>query len=198
MRKAILLLALAVGGSGCLKPDHIDMEPKELSFSRRGDETWVHAIFRDERGKQYPKEHAVWSSSDEKVAKVDNHDKPGNVVATGPGHATITVKSDEGLVAELPVNVVTVEKIKVSPDTVKLTTDGERVVLAVQAFDGSGHVLRDRKAHMACANEKVCNSDGDGVWPSGEAGQTTVEVDVDDQKVVVPVVVEEGKSGKKK
>jgi hypothetical protein len=190
MRKlaAVLLLALA----GCLGPDHIEMEPNQLTFSRRGDQVWEHAVFMDTRGKSYPRQAATWSSSNEKVAKVDNVEKPGNVTAVGPGHAVISVKGAGGLVAEVRVDVETVEKLKVAPNPVKLVLDGDRVALQVEPLDVDGHVLRERKPHLKCANEKVCNCDASGVWPVGE-GQTTVEVAVDDQTVTLPVVVEKGK-----
>lgn len=182
--------------AGCLNPDHIELEPKQLTLSRRGDQVWVHAIFLDNRGKQYPRQETHWTSSNDKVASVDNRDKPGNVVAVGPGHATITVTGDN-LSAELPVDVVTVEGLKVSPQPIKMTVDGERVAVQAVALDYQGHPLRDRKPHMKCANEKICNSDGDGVWPAGDPGETTVEISIDDKSITVPVIVEKG-SGKKK
>ncbi|MBR3835403.1 MAG: Ig-like domain-containing protein [Clostridia bacterium] len=45
----------------------------------------------------YPAEALTWTSSNEKVAKVDAN---GNVYASGTGNATITVKSNDGVVNE--------------------------------------------------------------------------------------------------
>lgn len=194
MRRLFALLPVLL--AGCLNPDHIELEPKQLTLNRRGDEVWVHAVFKDNRGKQYPKMETRWTSSNEAVAKVDTTQKPGNVVAVGPGHATVTVEGG-GLTAELPVDVVTVEGLKVNPPMIKMTVDGERVPVQAIALDHQGRPLRDRKAHMKCANEKICNSDGDGVWPAGDPGETTVEISVDDKSMKVPVVVEKA-SGKKK
>jgi len=185
---AVSLLALV----GCLKPDHIEMKPEQLTFNRRGDQVWVRAIFKDSRGKVYTRQAQTWSSSNDAVAKVDNAQKPGNVTAVGPGHATISVKGD-GLDAELPVDVITVEKLKVSPIPITLTTDSERVVPDVQALDVNGRPIKGRTPHMKCADEKICNSDGQGIWPAGDPGKTTVTISVEDQTVTVPVIVTKGK-----
>ena len=195
MRRLLVVVPLLL--AGCLNPDHIEMEPSQLTLHRRGDEVWLHAVFKDNRGKQYPKQETSWSSSNDAVAKVDNKDKPGNVVAVGPGHATITV-TGAGLSAEVPVDVITVEGVKVSPTAIKMTVDGERVPVQVVALDHQGRPLKDRKAHMKCANEKICNSDGDGVWPAGDPGETTLEVSIDDKTLTVPVTVEKGAGAAKK
>ncbi|MBS2026546.1 MAG: Ig-like domain-containing protein [Deltaproteobacteria bacterium] len=193
---ATLTAVLALSATGCLEPDHIELDPQSLTFTRRGDQVWVHAIFKDSKGKQFTKQPATWSSSNDKVATVDNKEKPGNVVAVGPGHATITVKGEGNLMAELSVDVVTVEKLSVEPNPVKMTVDSERVAPKILALDVNGHLLKDRKAHIKCANEKICNSDGDGIWPAGDPGETTAEVAVDDKTVTVQVVVEGGKKKK--
>jgi hypothetical protein len=91
-----------------------------------------------------------------------------------------------------------VEKLKVSPQPITLTVDGERVLVQVQALDVDGHPLKDRKAHLKCTNEKICNSDGDGVWPAGDPGTTTLEVSLDEHELKIPVIVLAAKGGKKK
>ena len=106
------LAVLALASTGCLEPDHIELDPQSLTFTRKGDQVWVHALFKDSKGKQFTKQAATWSSSNDKVATVDTKEKPGNVVAIGPGHATITVKGEGNLMAELSVDVVTVERLR--------------------------------------------------------------------------------------
>lgn len=196
MRRLTLCLGLLL--ASCLKPDHIELEPTQVTFTRRGDQLWVHALYKDSRGKQYTREHGTWSSSDEKVVKVDSVQRPGNLLAVGPGHATVTVKSDDGLEAEVPVEVNTVEKLQVSPQPIALSVDGERVLVKVLALDVDGHPLKDRKAHLKCTNEKICNSDGEGVWPAGDPGTTTLEVSLDEHELAVPVIVAPAKAAKKK
>jgi hypothetical protein len=195
MKRWLPLLACLLALPGCPKPDHIELEPTELTFARRGEEVWVHAKFLDHTSHVYLKQPATWSSSDPKVAAVDNSEKPGNVTAKGPGHCTITVKGDDGIEAELSVTVSTVEKLKVEPAEVKLNEDGEKQPMSVTALDVGGHPLKGRTAHLKCQDEKVCNSDGDNVWPVG-AGATILEVALDDQTVKVPVTVEKGKAKK--
>ena len=196
MRRLCLCFGLLL--ASCLKPDHIELEPGQVTLTRRGDQLWVHALYKDGRGKQYTREHGTWRSSDERVVKVDSVERPGNVLAVGPGQATVTVKSDDGLEAEVPVQVVTVEKITVSPQPITLVVDGDRVLVKVTALDVDGHPLRDRKAHLKCTNEKICNSDGDGVWPAGDPGTTTLEVALEDHTLNVPVTVTAGKASKKR
>jgi hypothetical protein len=190
--RPIWTLALGLFLTACPKPDHIELDPSQLTFTRKNQETWVHAIFKDHQGRSYMKQEQTWSSSDEKVATVDNKDKPGNVVSVGPGHATITVKGDD-IEAEVGVTVTLVMKLKVSPDTVTMGTDGEKVPMLAQAFDQNNRLLKDRQVHGKCENEKVCNFDGENVWPAGDPGQTTLVLDVDDQEARIPVTVEKGK-----
>ena len=78
--------AMVLGAVGCAKPDHIETKPIDMTFNRRGEELWAQAIFKDHQGNVYVKQPAIWSSSDDKVATVDNKAKPGNVTAVGPGH----------------------------------------------------------------------------------------------------------------
>jgi hypothetical protein len=195
--RAVITLALALAAAGCTGPDHIEMDPNQLTFTRRGSEVWVHALFKDHKGKQFPKEAATWSSSNEQVAKVDNKEKPGNVVAVGPGHATITVKGEGELSAELPVDVVTVEKVTIEPNPFKIPMD-ETLTPKVEAFDVNGRLLRDRKPHFKCNNDKLVQPAGDGLWSAGEPGTTTCEVAVDDKTVILTVAVDAPAKGAKK
>jgi hypothetical protein len=188
-RGAILVLLLA----GCMKPDHVEFEPEQLSMTRRGEQVWVHAKYLDHQGRTYPKEQATWTSSDPKVATVDAKDKPGNVTAVGPGHCTITARTEGGIEAELPVSVLTVEKLQVSPLEVKLSEDSDKQPMQVVALGPDNRPLKGRQPHMKCLDEKVCNSDGENVWPVGP-GATTLEVNVEDQTVKIPVAVEKGKA----
>ncbi len=194
MKRSLFLVGL-LSLCGCPKPDHIEVEPDSLSFARRGDEVWVHAKFLDHTARTYLKQPQTWSTSDAKVATVDTKDKPGNVVAVGPGHCSITVKGEDGIEAELPVSVNTVERVDVKPAEVKLTDDGDKQPMVVTSFDIGGQPLKGRTPHMKCTDEKVCNSDGENVWPVG-IGTSTLEVAVDDKTVKIPVSVEKGK-GKK-
>ncbi len=189
-RSLVLVGLLAL--CGCPKPDHIELEPTSLSLARRGDEVWVHAKFLDHTSRVYLKQPQTWSSSDPKVATVDTKDKPGNVVAVGPGHCTGTVKGEEGVEAELSVAVNTVERVVAKPPEVKLTDDGEKQPMTITALDIGGQALKGRTAHLKCVDEKVCNSDGENVWPVG-VGFTVLEVVIDDKAIKVPVTVEKGK-----
>lgn len=188
------LLFAALGLSACTKADHIEFDQNAVTLKRRGDEVWLHAKFLDRKGASFPKTAASWRSSNDKVATVANSPKPGTVTAVGPGHATITVKTDYGLEADVEVLVDTVEGLKVEPQKLEIQVppEGEaleKVDLKVTALDAEGRPLRDRTPRVRCLDEKICNVDGaGGVWPVGAAGETTVEVDLDGKKVVVPVV----------
>ena len=136
-RAALLALPLLAGA--CTNADHIEIEQTSITLRRRGEEVWVRAQFKDRKGASYPRTHATWHSSDEKVVTVDGKEKPGNLKAIGPGHATVTVKGEGGLEGELTVHVVTAEKLQIEPAKVELGTDGEKVPLKITALDAEGH-----------------------------------------------------------
>jgi hypothetical protein len=195
MSRSLLLIGCLALLAGCPKPEYIELEPTQLSFARRGEAVWVHAKFLDHTSRVYLKQRQSWKSSDPTVATVDNVEQPGNVTATGPGHCSITVTGQDDIQAELSVSVNTVEKLQVTPPEVKLTDDGEKQPMGVVGLDYHGRPIKGRTAHLKCDDEKVCNSDGENVWPVG-VGATTLEVAMDDQTIKVPVSVEKGK-GKK-
>ena len=62
----------------------------------------------------------------------------------------------------------------------------------------NGRLLRDRKPHFKCNNDKLVQPAGDGLWSAGEPGTTTCEVAVDDKTVILTVAVDAPAKGAKK
>ncbi len=189
MRFATVLTAaaclLALGA--CNKPDYIEIEPKERSFTRRGDKVWARIIAKSRQGRSFPGVKASWKSSNEDVFKVD---EAGRLETVGPGRAVLTATYD-GLEAEAPVEVITVEQITVEPLSLDLDMETGSTSLKVVAFDHQGRELKGRnKPRTKCGDEKVCTSAEESVFPSNP-GNTVLTVSVEGQQVEIPVTVTE-------
>ncbi|MFN7132837.1 MAG: hypothetical protein ACK4N5_12200, partial [Myxococcales bacterium] len=64
MRFAAPVLALVcLAAAGCKSPDFIEIEPKDLSFTRRGDKVWARAIAKNRQGHTFPGIKASWKST---------------------------------------------------------------------------------------------------------------------------------------
>lgn len=177
---------LALGA--CNKPDYIEIEPKELTFTKRGDSSvWARIIAKSRQGRTFPGVKASWKSSDESVFKVD---EAGRVESVGPGRAILTARYD-GLEAEAPVEVITVEKIAVEPMTLELDMETGSKSLKIVAFDHKGRELKGRnRPRTKCGDEKVCTSAEESIFPSNP-GATVLTVSVEGQQVEIPVTVTE-------
>ena len=155
----VLLLA-ASALAGCDKPSVIELEPKEQTFKRIGEDVWWHARARTKQGKYLHKVTAVWSSSDPKVVSID---AVGRAKALSPGHATITAKVD-ALSADAPVEVQGVGKVTLEPtDEITLDARGAGKPITIKVFDLAGHPVSDRTPVARCKNEDICRVFPDGV-----------------------------------
>lgn len=184
-------LASALLVFGCTgKPDYLEMEPKEHVFKRPGEDLWWKVVAKKRDGSTLYKAKASWSSSDPRVAAVD---EVGRVKAVGPGRATLVAKVG-GVAAEANVEVVAVGRITVEPGELSLEARGPPKALAIKVFDQEGRPLFDRAPSVRCVNEEVCRTGREGVHPV-DPGQTMVLVTVEGQWAEIPVRV--GPGGKR-
>jgi len=177
-------LSLALVAGACSKPDFLEMNPKEHTFKRTNEELWWKATAKTRQGQVLHKEKVTWSSSDEKVAKVDF---AGRVTSMGPGRATIIARSGE-VKAEALVEVLTVGRVEVEPKELTLKARGEPQAVTVKVFDYQGRPLADRLPMLRCQNENVCRTSQAGVVPV-DPGETVLVVSADPAKTEIPIKV---------
>lgn len=111
-----------------------------------------------------------WSSSDERIARVDS---AGLVTGVAAGDATIRaeVESKEGTVA---LHVFTpVREVSVSPDSASLEFGGE-LQLTAFATDSAGQPIIDRVAAWSVADSAIARVDAVGRVTGIEAGSTQI------------------------
>jgi len=155
-----LSVLLASALCACDKPSFIELEPKEQTFKRIGEDLWWKAKARTKQGKYLHQVTFTWTTSDPKIVTID---AKGRAKAVGAGHAAIIAHVGE-LSAEAPVEVQGVGKVTLEPvEEITLDARGEGKPITVKVFDLAGHPVTDRTAVVRCQNEDVCRVFPDGV-----------------------------------
>ena len=188
MRRVALTALAALAAlvfAGCDKPAYVDLEPKEHTFKRVGEDIWWKAKVRAKNKKFIQTKTVVWSSADPKIVSID---AKGRAKAVSPGQTTLTAEC-EGIKSEAVVDVQGVGKVTVEP-TEGLTLDarGEGKPITITVYDLAGHVVNDRAPQARCQNEEVCR-----VFPTGvhgvDSGETVLEVTCEGHKATIPIKV---------
>lgn len=181
---AVTLLAFWVL-VGCDAPKVIDLDPKEHTFKRVGEDVWWQAKVRTKRGKFLQTKTVTWSSADPKVVEID---AKGRAKAVGLGRTTIVANSGS-LRFEAPVEVLGVGKVTVEPaEGLTLDARGAPKAITVAVFDPAGHPMRDRTAMARCESEDVCRVFGKDVY-GVDSGETTLVVSCEGAKATLHVKV---------
>jgi hypothetical protein len=192
-RLAVVVLAL-VGLSAC-GPARIDLDPASVQLYGRGQKTKVHAVPMSKNGRALPDQRCAWSSSDEKVARVEGGHNEATVTAVGQGRAIARCAIGK-VWAEVPVSVSVVSRVEVSPKELELRILDEATptALLVRALDGEGREVQGRVIGTRCLDENVCRGDARGqVWPVGP-GNSMLLVQVDDGQAEARVRVVDARS----
>jgi hypothetical protein len=188
-RPALALLLLAACG-----PARVETDPASLQLFGRGQRATVRATPFSRCGRPLA-DACAWSSSDERVARVQARHNEATVTAQGHGRATVRCAVG-GVAAEVPVTVTVVSRLEVAPARLALRLEDQPAPtpLAVRAFDGDGREVQGRAVATRCLDEAVCRGDGRGqVWPVGP-GATTAQVVVEDGESAVAVEVADARS----
>lgn len=114
----------------------------------------------------------TWTSSDEKIAKVDQQ---GAVTAQGAGKCTITVRSVvvEDVFAQIEVTVLSLPRsVQANQESVSLTQGGS-VGLSAQVMPEDAY---DRTVEWKSSDETVAEVDGEGNVTAKGAGTCTITV----------------------
>jgi len=189
-RVSLCLLLLAV--PACEKIDYIELDPAEVILRQPNNEVWLVAHGKSRQGRPGIRVVVGWSSADPSIATVDN---TGKVKPVKSGHTEIIAKYGD-TEARVPVDVLYVEKITVTPSELKLVQDGESQELKAKAYDWRGKEIKDRTATFNGSDPKVISVAQNAVFGMGP-GTATVTVQIDGVKTTVPVTVEPAKGAKK-
>jgi hypothetical protein len=180
-----MAMTLLAALSGCDKPAFIDLDPKEHTFKRVGEDVWWTAKVRTRNGKFIHRDTVAWSSSDSKVVTIDDK---GRAKSVGPGHATIIAKVQE-VISEAAVDVQGVSKVTLEPvEGLTLEARGEGKPIVVKCYDLAGHIATDRHPIARCVNEDICRVFGEEVR-GVDSGETILEATCEGQKASVSIKV---------
>jgi uncharacterized protein YjdB len=142
--------------SGCTKVERIEVQPGSLSLNEAGKPTplKVSAVTKD--GKPVADTQLTFTSSDEKVAKVD---ATGLVTAVKSGTATITVSGAEKS-AKVPVEVSIPASIVIKGGPFTLTGMGTTATLEGQVQDDAGRPVKGATIEFTSADPKIAEVSG--------------------------------------
>ena len=171
----------------------IELSQSKISFTEEGEEKTLSATVYDAAGKVNKDAVISWSSSDTKVATVNN----GTVKAVASGNAVIKAVSGT-LTAECEVTVVIIEnrdpsvasKIKVSPDEIVLSGKGKTCQLKVTVEDQYGLVMEDPELSFSSSNTAAATVDDSGLVKAVAAGDSVITVKSGEVSAQCSVIVE--------
>lgn len=193
MRRSISpLAALAALALGCENLDYIEIRPQNLVLRQRNNSLWLQGRAMSQTGVHYSRASIGWSTRDPSIAKVD---EAGRLTPVKSG-LTYVVASAGKVKAEAPVEVLFAEKIAVEPQQLTLVEGAPSAELTVKVYDYQGRELRDRSATFRSLDKEVVSMGQNAAFPV-HAGKTQVEVQVEELRQLVTVVVEP-ETGKKK
>ena len=179
-RRSVFALGCVAALGACGGPGRADLDPASLRFHARGQSAPLRATVRNSAGKVLPASGCEWSSSDERVARVEGRLRDATVTAVGPGTASILCRAGAASGATA-VTVRLASRLEVAPARLELKLGDAPAPAAIEirVLDTEGRPLLDRPAAVRCRDESVCRGDDRGqVWPVG-AGETLATVEVD-------------------
>lgn len=180
-------------GLGCERVDYIELSPSDIVFKQPNNQVWMEARCMARNGVRAVKARVGWSVADPSVAEVTDK---GQLRPKASGDTEVIARYGD-VEARAPVRVVYVERIEVEPTSLTLRPGQEAVAVQVKAFGKKGQPIVDRAVTLASQNRAVVQIVGDGAILPLDPGSTTVEVQVDQVKATVQVVVEDEKPKKK-
>ena len=169
-RSAIWVLGAVLCAAACSnKPASIDISPKKVKIYGLERAQRLSARVLDKKGQ--PMEHSApsWSASSDVVAVEEG----GRVVAKKAGKARVKATFGD-VTAEVPVEVVDVATIEITPATLALTGPAGTAVPLTFAVKNSKQALVDLKPAWTSSNPKVATVSEDGVVTSVAAGSAMV------------------------
>jgi len=175
-RRSAIWLAVALLPAACSRgPVSIDISPKKAKIYGLERSQRLSARLLDKKGQPVDGTPS-WSSSNAGIVQAE---AGGRLVAKKAGKATVTATYEE-ITAQVPVEVVDVSAIEMSPPSLSLIgPPGTSVPITVAVKDSSQKVV-DLKPTFSSANPKVATVSDDGVITSVAPGSTTIVAKIGD------------------
>ncbi len=169
-RSAAWLLGASLAAAGCSpKPASIDISPKKLKIFGIERAQRLSARVLDKKGRPMELSTPSWSASNDVVSA----EPGGRVVAKKAGKAMVRATFGD-VTAEVPVEVVDVATIEVTPPSLALTGPaGTSVPVSFVVKDSHQKPLA-MKPSWSSGNTKVATISEDAVVTSVGAGSTTM------------------------
>ena len=180
-----LWLGLALCGAACERPDHIEIDPRMPRLTHKGETVRLHGKLMDRHSRIFSTERAAWTSRDPFVAAVD---KDGMVAALSSGNTVITARWNE-LTADVRLEVDLVEALKLEPDKLEISSNGDAVKITVTPLGADGRPQKDREVHLTSLQPAIARVDPEGkVWGVAP-GEAVVKAKIDDKEAEIHVTV---------
>ena len=185
-RRAMVLVlgaVLAVAAACSRKPASIQIKVETPGKGPRSKDVKIYGIDRSQRltaqvldknGKAFEQATATWSASNANVKA----EPGGRIVAQKPGKAMVTA-TYEGVSAQIPVEVVDVSTIEISPISLALTGPAGTAIPVTWTVKDSKQKPVDLKPEWSSANSKIATVT-DGVVTSVAPGTTTIVARIGD------------------
>ncbi|HTR04704.1 MAG TPA: Ig-like domain-containing protein [Thermoanaerobaculia bacterium] len=170
-RTALCAVALLTAfAAGCArKPASVDITPKKVKIYGIERSQRLSAKVLDKKGQPLEPATPAWSASSDVVTA----EPGGRIVAKKAGKAMVTA-TYEGVTGQVPVEVIDVATIEITPPAIALTGPaGTSVPISFSVKDSKQKVL-DLKPTWSSSNPKVATISEDGIVTSVAAGMTTV------------------------
>ena len=181
-------LALLLAATACArKPGSIDIAPKKVKIFGIERSQRLTARILDKKGAAFDSGTPSWTSSNPAIAEVE---AGGRVVAKKAGKATITATFEE-VSAQVPVEVVDVQGIDISPPSLSLVGPaGTSVPLAFTVRDSKQNPVRDIVPTWSSTNEKAATVTSQGVVTSVGHGNANIVARIGDVQGAAEVAVD--------
>jgi len=185
-RRAIVLVlgaVLAVAAACSRKPASIQIKAETAGKGPRSKDVKIYGIDRSQRlsaqvldknGKAFEQATATWSASNANVVA----EPGGRIVAKKPGKAMVTAEY-QGVSAQIPVEVVDVATIEITPVSLALTGPAGTAIPVSWTVKDSKQKIIALKPEWSSANAKIATV-ADGVVTSVAPGTTTIVARIGD------------------
>ena len=169
-RTALAILAAALSAVACSrKPASIDVSPKKVKIYGIERAQRLSARILDKKGQPLEPATPDWSASGGAVVA----EPGGRIVAKKAGKTTVTA-SYQGVSAQVPVEVIDVASIDITPPALALTGPAGTSVPVSYVVKDSHQKGVDFKPAWTSSNPKVATVSEDGVVTSVAPGTTMI------------------------
>src|SRR5499427_646279 len=164
------ILAAVLAAAACSrKPASIDISPKKVKIYGIDRAQRLSARILDKKGQPMEPATPTFSASSDVVEA----EASGRVVAKKAGKAMVTA-SFEGVSAQVPVEVVDVATIDITPPAISLTGPAGTALPVTYAVKDSHQKVLDLKPVWSSSNPKAVTVSEDGVLTSVAAGTSMI------------------------